>query len=157
MARKKNSKICEEQNRFSIDECLGFIANRLVRVFQKAFDKKLEAHGLTSAQFCVLAKLLEEEGITQTELAHRLYIESPTLVRTLDRMEEANIIERRRDPSDRRAYHIHLKPKGKKMRDFVDEIGFAVHQEATKGLTKDQIENLRSTLFRIWQNLENLQ
>lgn len=157
MARKKNSKISEEQNRFSIDECLGFIANRLVRVFQKAFDKKLEAHGLTSAQFCVLAKLLEEEGITQTELAHRLYIESPTLVRTLDRMEEANIIERRRDPSDRRAYHIHLKPKGKKMRAFVDEIGFAVNKEATKGLTKDQIENLRSTLFRIWQNLENLQ
>jgi len=156
VARKNNSKSSEEKRRFNIDECLGFIANRLVRVFQKAFDKKLEGYGLTSAQFCVLAKLLEEEGITQTELAHRLYIESPTLVRTLDKMEEANIIERRRDPSDRRAYHIHLKPKGRKMRDFVDEIGFAVHKEATKGLTKDEIENLRKSLFKIWQNLENL-
>ena len=156
MASKDNQKKTDEKPRFNIDECLGFIANRLVRVFQKAFDKKLEGYGLTNAQFCVLVKLLEEEGITQTELAHRLYIESPTLVRTLDKMEEANIIERRKDPSDRRAYHIYLKPKGKKMRNFVDEIGFAVQREATKGISKDDIENLRKSLFKIWQNLENM-
>ena len=139
MARKNNQKNSKNHKNFKIDECLGFIANRLVRVFQKAFDKKLEGHGITSAQFCVLVKLLEEEGITQTELAHRLYIESPTLVRTLDKMEEAGLIERRRDPSDRRAYHIHLTPKGRKMRKLINEVGIAVHDEATKGLSENEI------------------
>ena len=156
MARKDNQKKTDEKQKFNIDECLGFIANRLVKVFHKALDKKLEGYGLTSAQFCALARLLEEEGITQTELARRLYIESPTLVRTLDKMEEANIIERRKDPSDRRAYHIYLKPKGKKMRNFVDEIGFTVHKEATKGISNDDIENLKKSLFKIWQNLEKM-
>ena len=140
---------------FRIDECLGFIANRLVRVFQKAFDKRLVDHGLTSAQFCVLAKLYEEEGVTQTELASRLYIESPTLVRTLDKMEQAEIIERRRDPNDRRAYHIHLKPKGRALKRVVDEVGREIHREATKGLPEKEVETLRDTLFRIWQNLES--
>ncbi len=144
------------EQHFKIDDCLGFIANRLVRVFQKAFDKKLVKYNLTSAQFCVLAKLFEEEGMTQTELANRLYIESPTLVRTLDRLEAAGIIERRRSPKDRRAYHIYLTAKGKGLRDLVDEVGFEVHREATKGLTKKQAENLKTALFKIWHNLEGL-
>ncbi len=144
------------EEHFRIDDCLGFIANRLVRVFQKAFDKKLADHNLTSAQFCVLAKLFEEEGLTQTELANRLYIESPTLVRTLDRLEAAEIIERRRSPKDRRAYHIFLTPKGKKYRDLVDQVGFEIHREATRGLTKKQAQSLKSSLFKIWNNLEEI-
>ncbi len=139
---------------FRIDECLGFIANRLVKVFHRAFDEKLTEFGLTSAQFCVLAKLLEEEGLTQTELANRLYIESPTLVRTLDKMEEAGIIERRRDPKDRRAYHIFLLPKGKTLKDMVQKVGRQVHEEATDGLTKEEVANLRLYLYRIWKNLD---
>ncbi len=145
------------ENGFRIDQCLGFITNRLVRAFQKALDKKLTDYGLTTAQFCVLAKLLEEEGHTQTELANRLHIESPTLVRTLDRMEEANLIERRRDPGDRRAYRIFLKPKGKKMRKIVDKIGMEVHEQATKGITNKELEILQKSLDKIWENLEKLQ
>ncbi len=144
------------EEHFKIDDCLGFIANRLVRVFQKAFDKKLADHNLTSAQFCVLAKLFEEQGLTQTELANRLYIESPTLVRTLDRLEAAGIIERRRSPKDRRAYHIFLTKKGMGYRELIDKVGFEVHREATKGLTKKQAQGLKSALFKIWSNLEDI-
>ncbi len=139
--------------RFDIDDCLGFMANRLVRVFQKAVDKRVADHGLTTAQFCVLAKLSEEEGITQTELAQRLFIESPTLVRTLDRLESSGIIERRRDPQDRRAYHIHLLPKGKELVDFVEKVGQDVHQVATADLSQDELYMLKKALYRLWQNL----
>ncbi len=144
------------KNNFTIDECLGFIANRLVKVFYKAFDHELEDHGLTSAQFCVLAKLLEEEGLTQTELANRLFIESPTLVRTLDKMEQAGIIERRSVPTDRRAHHIFLKPEGKKMRKVVNKIGKIVHEKATAGLDEETISSVRDALGIIWQNLDKM-
>ncbi len=144
------------KNNFTIDECLGFVANRLVKVFYKAFDHELEEHSLTSAQFCVLAKLLEEEGLTQTELAARLFIESPTLVRTLDKMELSGFIERRSVPTDRRAHHIFLKPKGKKMRKMVNRIGRQVHEKATAGLTPERIEELKDSLNTIWHNLEGM-
>lgn len=132
---------------------MGFIANRMVRVFQKALDEKLADHRLTSAQFCVLSKLFEEEGLTQTELANRLHIESPTLVRTLDRMEASGIIERRRDPGDRRAYHIHLLPKGKQLRGLVDKVGTEVGERATRGLTPEDVKDLRRYLRHVWVNL----
>ncbi|MGC9022815.1 MAG: MarR family winged helix-turn-helix transcriptional regulator, partial [Dissulfurimicrobium sp.] len=94
------------KNDFNIDNCLGFIANRLVKEFQRSFDEKLSQYNLTCAQFCVLMKLFDGDGLTQTELADRLYIENPTLVRTLDRLEASGLIERRRSPRDRRVYHV---------------------------------------------------
>ncbi len=142
------------KNNFTIDECLGFVANRLVKVFYKAFDSELEAEDITSAQFCVLAKLLEEEGLTQTELASRLFIESPTLVRTLDKMEQAGYIERRSVPTDRRAHHIFLKPKGKQMKKMVNRVGRLVHSKAVEGIDPQQLEDVRNALTTIWHNLE---
>ena len=138
---------------FNIDDCLGFIANRLVRVFQKAVDKRVQDMGLTTAQFCVLVRLYEQEGITQTELAQRLFIETPTLVRTLDKMESTGLIERRRDPKDRRAYHLYLRPKGLELKEFVEKVGQEVHEIATQGLTAEEFDLLKQALYKIWTNL----
>ena len=140
---------------FSVDNCLGFIANRLVKAFLKLLDYKLENFNLTGAQFCVLTKLFEEEGLTQTQLAQRLYIESPTLVRTLDRLEEAGLIERRRVPSDRRAFHIFLTSKGRELQEVLLQKGSEVHNIAVKGLSEAEIAQLKDLLFQLWQNLEN--
>jgi len=153
--KKMNKKQDTSGFSFSVDNCLGFIANRLVKAFLKLLDYKLENFNLTGAQFCVMTKLFEEEGLTQTQLAHRLYIESPTLVRTLDRLEEAGLIERRRVPSDRRAFHIFLTEKGHELKDILMQKGHEVHEIAVKGLSEQEIEMLKDLLFQLWQNLEN--
>jgi len=147
-------KPSKEEFTFSVDNCLGFIANRLVKSFLKVLDHKLTDFNLTGAQFCVLTKLFEEEGLTQTQLAQRLYIESPTLVRTLDRLEEANLIERRRVPEDRRAFHIFLTDKGRSLEDLLMEKGREVHEIAVQGMTKDDVQQLKDMLFLLWHNLE---
>ena len=153
--KKMNKKNEASEFSFSVDNCLGFIANRLVKAFLKLLDYKLESFNLTGAQFCVLTKLFEEEGLTQTQLAHRLYIESPTLVRTLDRLEEAGLIERRRVPSDRRAFHIFLTEKGHELKDTLMQKGHEVHEVAVRGLKEKEIDMLKELLFKLWQNLEN--
>ncbi len=140
---------------FYVDECIGFISNRLVQLFHRAFEKRLSAFGLTAAQFCVLAKLHEEEGLTQTELAARLHIESPTLVRTLDKMEESHFITRRKDPEDRRAYRIYLLDRARKVYPILEEVGDEVQRQSLQGLTDDEVENLKRYLFIIWKNLED--
>ena len=151
MAKAKQTK---KEFTFTVDNCLGFIANRLVKSFLKVLDHYLADYNLTGAQFCVLTKLFEEEGLTQTELAHRLYIESPTLVRTLDRLEEADLIERRRVPTDRRAFHIFLTERGRSMKPELMIKGQEVHELAVKGMTKDQVKMMKDMLFLLWHNLE---
>jgi DNA-binding MarR family transcriptional regulator len=141
------------ENNFDIENCLGFVANRLVKEFQRSFDEKLLQHGLTSAQFCVLIKLFESDGLTQTELADRLYIENPTLVRTLDRLEASDLIERRRSPKDRRAYHVYLLPKARGLRNVIEKAGGEMNKKATEGLTSQEVNDVRRLLIHIWQNL----
>lgn len=141
------------ESNFNIENCLGFVANRLVKEFQRSFDEKLSHHGLTCAQFCVLVKLFEGDGLTQTELADRLYIENPTLVRTLDRLEASGLVERRRNPNDRRAYHVYLLPKARELRDIIEKAGGEMNKKATEGLTSQEVNDVRRLLVRIWQNL----
>lgn len=156
-SKKAVPEVMENSFNFSIDNCLGFIANRLVKCFMKVLDKELADHNLTGAQFCVLAKLFEEEGLTQTMLAQKLYIESPTLVRTLDKLEEAGFIERRRVPEDRRAFHIFLTPKGRQMSDLVTSIGSKVHSIAVEGLSEKEVADLKRFMYTLWKNLERAQ
>ena len=156
-SKKAIPEVMESSFNFSIDNCLGFIANRLVKCFMKVLDKELADYNLTGAQFCVLAKLFEEEGLTQTMLAQKLYIESPTLVRTLDKLEEAGFIERRRVPEDRRAFHIFLTPKGRQMSDLVTSIGSKVHSIAVEGLSEKEVADLKRFMYTLWKNLERAQ
>lgn len=75
---------------------------------RRAFDRKAATLGITRAQWRVLAHLDHKPGQRQVELADRLDIEPITLCRIVDKLEEAGLVERRRDPEDRRAWQLYL-------------------------------------------------
>lgn len=65
---------------------------------------------VTWPQWKVLSTLKRHEGLNQNALAERLEVEPITLCRMIDRLEAARLVERRRDPADRRAWRIFLNP-----------------------------------------------
>lgn len=73
----------------------------------------LAEYNLTLPQFDVLVQLHREEGITQQCLADRLLVTKGNVCGLMDRMVEQGLVERGADPEDRRAYMLHLTPKGK--------------------------------------------
>src|SRR5918995_7450720 len=85
---------------FVIEQSLGYLVNALARAFTRALADRIRPHGVTPAQWAVLLVLWAEDGPTQTVLSRRVAIETPTMVRTLDRMERDGLVERRRDPRD---------------------------------------------------------
>ena len=86
---------------------------------QKIESTHLARYNLTLPQFDVLAQLYKEEGITQQALADRLFVTKGNVCGLMDRMMEQELVERRADPEDRRAYMLHLTPKGKKLIETV--------------------------------------
>ncbi len=82
------------------------------RAFRRAFERRARARALghTRAQWWVLMRLSYCEGIRQVTLAQMLDIPPIALVRLIDRLEEAGLVERRVDPTDRRARTLHLTP-----------------------------------------------
>jgi len=90
---------------------------RLNRRAANAVATELKALGLSIPQFDLLSTLTEREGLSQQELAERLYVTKGNVSGLLDRMVEAGLVERRSIPGDRRSNALYLTPKGRDLAD----------------------------------------
>lgn len=103
---------------------------RFMRLHQRMLVKmtaRIRALGLSIPQFDLLSTLTEREGISQNELAERLYVTKGNVSGLVDRLVQAGLVERRAIAGDRRSYAMHLTPEGRRLaeegiktqRDFV--------------------------------------
>ncbi|MBQ0823216.1 MarR family transcriptional regulator [Microvirga terrae] len=86
---------------------------RLNRRATNAVAAELKELGLSIPQFDLLSTLTEREGMSQQELAERLYVTKGNVSGLLDRMVEAGLVERRSIPGDRRSNALYLTSKGR--------------------------------------------
>src|ERR1700731_3872898 len=96
-----------------LERSFGFLVNDVARLFGRRFDHNGRRLGLTRAQCRTLGYLARNEGINQAGLADLLEIRPMTLVRQIDRMEDAGWIERHLDPTDRPARRLFLTAKAR--------------------------------------------
>lgn len=96
-------------------ENIGYLLGDRSRLLRRAFDDRVRAVGVTGPQARLLLYLARFEGENQGFYAEQLDVEPITLCRMVDRMEDGGLIERRRDPADRRAWRLHLTTKSKPM------------------------------------------
>ncbi|CAN5359399.1 hypothetical protein BH10PSE8_BH10PSE8_01280 [soil metagenome] len=103
---------------------------RFMRLHQRMLVQmtaRIRALGLSIPQFDLLSTLTEREGISQNELAERLYVTKGNVSGLVDRLVQAGLVERRAIAGDRRSYAMHLTPEGRRLaeagiraqRDFV--------------------------------------
>jgi len=107
----------------------GFLAKDVSRLSAKLFERHARdrALALPMSQCKVLALLARHEGISQARLADLTETDPMTLVRTLDRMQQDGLIERRADPADRRAHRLYLLALSQGEREQLVELLERVH------------------------------
>jgi DNA-binding MarR family transcriptional regulator len=91
---------------------------RFLRMHQRghsAMSSRLRAIGLSVAQFDLLSTLTESEGITQRDLAERLYVTKGNVSGLVDRLVEAGLVDRKPIPGDRRSHSLHLTADGRRL------------------------------------------
>ena len=91
---------------------------RLIRLearMQAAVGERLREIGVSIPQCDVLTTLTEQEGVSQQELATRLYVTKGNISGLIDRLAEAGLVERRSTASDRRQHAIYLTEAGRGM------------------------------------------
>ncbi len=93
---------------FELQREVGWLIYDASRLLIRSIESKVREAGITSQQWRVLIRLAREDGQTQSHLAEETEIAPAPLGRLLDRLEDQKIIERRPDPSDRRAKRIYL-------------------------------------------------
>ena len=117
------------------------IKDRSVEVF--------EAAGESPYHYSVLAVLDESARETQATIADSLGFDRSWLVGLLDELEEAGLIERKRDPADRRRHLVSLNPAGKKKLDELRALARSVEDEFLAGLDAEQRKQLHALLRQL--------
>lgn len=135
-------------------DTLGFLLADVSRLIRRRFDERARMIGATRAQWRTLVVLSRNEGINQGGLADLLEVEPITLCRMIDQLEEAGLVERRRDPADRRAWQIFLTaqagPVLEKVRAIADELFVNVVEgvsDADQGIVTRSLERMRENLL----------
>lgn len=93
------------------EDCICFRLGALSRRITRTYKDSVSSLGLTHGQFFMLIALYDEDGLLPSQLAEKTALDRPTTSGLLERLERDGWIERRLDPTDRRAIRVHLTPK----------------------------------------------
>jgi MarR family transcriptional regulator for hemolysin len=144
----------------STAETFSMLLTEATRAARNKMDRRLKPLGLTQSKWMVLVQLAaaetESDTVTQTDLAARLGIETPSLVGLLDRLGRDQLIERRESPLDRRCKLISFTPKGREVLKQIKKIGAGLRQELLDGTTEDELLICVKVLERMKEKAESL-
>jgi DNA-binding MarR family transcriptional regulator len=127
----------------------AFLLKRLGMQVKERTMEAYEAIGASPYHYSVLAVLEEGARDTQAKIADALGYDRSWLVGLLDELEEAGLIERRRDPEDRRRHLVSLTPPGKKKLAELRKISKSLENEFLASLDTGQREQLHELLLKV--------
>ena len=121
---------------------------RTGRLVSDAGDLLFKEFGLSSAQYNVLRILrgAGPDGLGRNEIRDRLITRMPDVTRLLERMAEAGLVRRERDPDDRRCVPTYITPKGLALLDQIDSPLTALQQRLFGHLSPEQLGTLSELL-----------
>ncbi len=125
------------------------------RLLRNYIDHRAKGRGTTRAQWIVLFRLRQQEGLSQVDLADMLELQPISLVRLLDRLVEHGLLERRPDPRDRRANRLFLTPGGRQLVDDLDSLRDSIATDVLQDIPAAAIETGLETLQHIKERIKN--
>jgi len=124
------------------------------RLLRNYIDNRAKGRGTTRAQWIVLFRLRQQEGLSQVDLAEVLELQPISLVRLLDRLVEHGLIERRHDPRDRRANRVFLTASGRQLVDDLDSLRDSIASDVLQDIPVKAIETSLQTLIDIKERIK---
>lgn len=137
---------------------LGSDLARLVRIWRALIDHRLKPLELTQTHWVTLHNIHQlPPDQSQIQLAKAIGIEQPSLVRTLDQLEEKGLISRQTCANDRRAKRIKLTDKADPIIDKMETVIKKTRGEILSGISPDELDLLMRLIGRLEHNIIELQ
>lgn len=133
------------------DEKIGPLLRDLFWLIRGLLDARLEPLGLSQARWQpILALHRAQKPLTQSALAAELGIESPTLVRMLDRLSADGWLQRVSCPNDRRAYHVVLTDRARDACADIERQVVILREELYGAINADEL----ATCVRVMEQVK---
>lgn len=131
------------------DSQIGMLLGRANNLKDRILDQHLEVHGVTAAQFKVLIIVAEWGLDSPGELCRHLSLDSGSMTRMLDRLEQKQLIRRARSEADRRQIRIALTAEGQELAARLPHIGARAMNQLAGALEKAELAELERLLKKI--------
>jgi MarR family transcriptional regulator for hemolysin len=129
--------------------------NLIARRYRTRLNEQLKRIGQTQARWEALFWIsVSGDAATQSELAERMGVEGPTLVRMLNRLEQEGLVERLETPTDRRAKTIRLTPRAETIISDIVGLSGPFRDEILQDVSPEEIRLCLSVFDRIMARLE---
>ncbi|MGZ5047036.1 MAG: MarR family winged helix-turn-helix transcriptional regulator [Usitatibacter sp.] len=141
---------------YCAEESVGYLMKRVQMSIVAHADRKLAAHGITSAQWGPLLRMKTTGGATVAELSRWLNVDAGAMTRLLDRLEKKGLCKRIRSTEDRRVVRVELTREGEQVIKHVPAVLAEVMNAHLSGFTKSEWKALKSYLQRMLETGEAL-
>ena len=132
-----------------IRRSLAFTLVRAAHRVRECVERSLEPLGIRGPHLFILTVMHTEGPMSQAALTKRLWIDRTTMVHIIDDLERLGLVERARDPNDRRANAVRVSPRGEEMLVQAGQRAGAGEAEFLSALSPEEQEQLRTLLARL--------
>ncbi|CAE6922266.1 DNA-binding transcriptional regulator, MarR family [Pseudomonas marincola] len=128
---------------------IGLLVARAALLKDRLLDKHLAELDVTAAQFKVLIIIAQYELDTPADLCRYLALDSGSMTRMLDRLEQKKLLVRKRCATDRRQVRLALTASGLELAAHLPEVGAAAMGEFVGVLEPEEVQALEASLTKI--------
>ena len=141
---------------FQLDRCVAYIASNALKKISDTFNDILVRHGSTRVQWIALYYVAAKENISQSELAQKMNVQTPTIVRLVDRLEKEGYVRRIHDVDDRRRIQLRCTDTGRALNSAMLPIGDAFSEAITRGIDEDELNTFIDVLEKMVGNSQEI-
>ncbi|GMX64012.1 MULTISPECIES: MarR family winged helix-turn-helix transcriptional regulator [Paenibacillus] len=139
-----------------LEKYIGVIVHRADLKLNNYYQKVVNPFDITVDQWEILVILWEKEGITQKELAERLYKDQTNIARMLFKLEKKGFVHRVTHETDRRSLRVYLTPKGREIKEEILAPSIEAYKKTVEGLSEEEVETFRRILAVMYNNVKDL-
>jgi DNA-binding MarR family transcriptional regulator len=147
--KHENSQEANGEIVANIEKDLRYISG----IIKQKGREMLSNYTITPPQFIALQWLFEDGDMTIGELSNKMYLACSTTTDLVDRMEKNLLVERVKNPNDRRVVRIHLLEEGKRIIDEVIKKRQVYLEEVLVDFSTDEIQLLQKSLKKLHQEM----
>lgn len=139
------SEIVDDDDYCCINE-VGFMMQKLVRVFQLFERDQIKTHGFTTSQCYTILELYKSENLTMNELSEKMNLNSSTMTRVLDNLVRDKYVSRDKSEFDRRIVVVSLTAHGKKAAESLDIAVKEYYKKIITNIPQGQVEDVLKSI-----------
>jgi DNA-binding MarR family transcriptional regulator len=128
---------------------VGFMLRRIQTAVFSDFIASLGELDLRPAQYTLLEVIDANPGLRQSDAAAALGIQKANFVALVQELERRSLVQRRRSTADRRAYSLHLEPRGRRVLEAARQVHDAQESRLAAQLGARDRERLLTLLSRL--------